>query len=75
MLAHGGAGGEMGSMVGWVARLVCVADSYNSLKCVLCAEHFYYVSCLYQLFSLRVVFELYMYVYNRAPCWVISMNL
>ena len=32
------------------ARLVCVADSYHSLNSVFCAEHFYYVSCLYAIF-------------------------
>ena len=36
-------GGSFYVTVGWVARLVCVADSYHSLNSVLCAEHFYYV--------------------------------
>ena len=49
-------------MVRWVARFVCVADSYHSLNSVLCAEHFYYVSCLYVTFpACVVVFDLYMY--------------
>ena len=66
-------GGSFYVTVGWVARLVCVADSYHSLNSVLCAEHFYYVSCLYVIFPVccvRIV-----YVCNRAPCWAISMNL
>ena len=43
-------GGSFYVTVGRVARLVCVADSYHSLNSVLCAEHFYYVSCLYVIF-------------------------
>ena len=35
--------------------LVCVADSYHSLNSELCAEHFYYVSCLYVTFPACVV--------------------
>ena len=43
-------GGSFYVTVRRVAHLVCVANSYHSLNSVLCAEHFYYVSCLYVIF-------------------------
>ena len=50
--------------------LVCVADSYHSLNSELCAQYFYYMCHVCMLLSLRVL-----YMYCRASCRALSMNL